>query len=169
MISFALILSLLIGEANADSTANQRIAAPCSVVREKANQYFTEHHFRTGAITGDTGAGVSLGLTKDALTPSGAPLLLNRSSIHRYTLHRHLSPMKSYSDFRLMGQLSLTPVSGTSCAASLHFDFSAFEYVWSLAVIDDGYRSQFTSNGTLERGYLDSLDAPFAVAEKASQ
>jgi hypothetical protein len=67
--------------------------------------------------------------------------------------------MKSYTTFRASGQLSLTPVSAVSCAASLHFDFSAFEYVWSLAVIDDGYRSQFTSNGALERGYLDSLTA----------
>jgi hypothetical protein len=128
MLSSALILSLLIGATSADSTADRSIAAPCSVIREKANQYFTEHHFRTGAIAGDTGAGVSLGLTKDASAPSGAPLLLNRSSIHRYTLHRHLSPMKSYTDFRLTGQLYLTPVSAESCAASLRFDFSAFEY-----------------------------------------
>jgi hypothetical protein len=70
--------------------------------------------------------------------------------------------MKSCTDFRLTGQLDLTPVSTGSCAASLHFDFSAFEYVWSLAVIDDGYRSQFTSNGTLEQSYLDSLAARFA-------
>jgi len=69
--------------------------------------------------------------------------------------------MKSYTDFRLTGQLYLTPVSAKSCAASLHFDFSAFEYVWSLAAIDDGYRSQFTSNGTLERSYLDSLATLF--------
>jgi len=169
MISSALILALLIGETNADSAAIRQIAAPCSVVREKANQYFTEHHFLTGAIAGDTSAGVSLGLTKDALAPAGVPLLLNRSTIHRYTLHRHLSPMKSYTTFRVTGKLSLTPVSAESCAASLQFNFSAFEYVWSLAVIDDGYRSQFTSNGMLERGYLDSLSALFMGAEKASQ
>jgi hypothetical protein len=169
MLSSALILSLLIGAASANSAVDRPIAAPCSVVREKANQYFTEHHFRTGAIAGDTGAGVSLALTKDASAPSGAPLLLNRSSIHRYTLHRHLSPMKSYTDFRLMGQLYLTPVSAGSCAASLHFDFSAFEYVWSLAAIDDGYRSQFTSNGSLERTYLDSLAALFADAGRTSR
>jgi hypothetical protein len=161
MLSFALILSLLIGTTGADSAADRPIAAPCAVVRNNANQYFTEHHFRTGAIAGDTSAGVSLALTKDALAPSGAPLLLNRSSVHRYTLHRHLSPLKSYTDFRLTGQLYLTPVSAKSCAASLHFDFSAFEYVWSLAAIDDGYRSQFTSNGALERSYLDSLATLF--------
>ena len=169
MLSFSLILSLLIGATGADSAAGRPIAAPCSVVREKANQYFTEHHFRTGAIAGDTGAGVSLALTKDASAPSGAPLLLNRSSVHRYTLHRHLSPMKFYTDFRLTGQLDLTPVSTGSCAASLHFDFSAFEYVWSLAAIDDGYRSQFTSNGSLERTYLDSLAALFADAGRTSR
>ena len=129
------------------------------MVREKANQYFMEHHFFTGAIAGDTSAGVSLTPAKNALAPSGKPLELSRSSIHRYTLHRHLSPMKSYTSFRVMGQLSLTPVSAASCTASLRFDFSAFEYVWALAVIDDGYRSQFTSNGTLERDYLDSIAA----------
>jgi hypothetical protein len=72
--------------------------------------------------------------------------------------------MKSYSDFRLTGQLQLTPMVAGSCAASLHFDFSAFEYVWSLGVIDDGYRSQFISNGTLERTYLDSIAALVADA-----
>jgi hypothetical protein len=159
MLSSALILSLLIGATSADSAADRQISAPCPVIREKANQYFTEHHFRTGGIEGDTGAGVSLRLTQDSLTSSGAPLHLNRFSIHRYTLHRHLSPMTSYTDFHLTGQLTLTPVSEASCAASLKFNFSAFEYVWSLAVIDDGYRSNFTSNGTLERGYLDSLAA----------
>jgi len=162
MLSFALTLSFLIGATGADSAVGRPIPAPCSVVREKANQYFTEHHFITGAIAGDASAGVSLSLTKDASSPSGAPLLLNRSTVRRYTLHRHLSPMKSYTDFRLTGQLSLSPVAEESCAASLHFDISAFEYVWSLAAIDDGYRSQFTSNGTLERSYLDSLAALFA-------
>jgi hypothetical protein len=169
MLSSALILSILIGATSSGSAADGPIAAPCSVVREKANQYFTEHHFRTGAIAGDTGAGVSLAPTKDASAPSGAPLLLNRSTIHRYTSHRHLSLMRSYTDFRLMGQLYLTPVSAGSCAARLHFDFSAFEYVWSLAAIDDGYRSQFTSNGTLERIYLDSLATLFADAGRTSR
>ena len=168
MIASALVLSLLIREAKPVPAADRRIAAPCSVVREKADQYFTGHHFLTGAIQGDSAAGVSLALTKDALTPSGRPLILNRSSIHRYTVHRHLSPMKSYTSFRLTGQLSLTPVSAASCAANLHFDFSAFEYVWSLAAIDDGYRSQFTSDGTLERGYLDSLAALVVDAKSAS-
>ena len=77
--------------------------------------------------------------------------------------------MKSYTTFRASGRLSLTPASAASCAASLHFDFSAFEYVWSLAVIDDGYRSQFISNVTLERGYLDSLTALLNDDGKASQ
>ena len=169
MLSSVLILSLLVGAANADSAPDRTIAAPCSVVREKANKYFIEHHFYTGAIAGDPSAGVSLGPAKDASLPSGVPLLLNRSSIHRYTSHRHLSPMKTYTDFRLTGQLSLTSVSAGLCDASLHFDFSAFEYVWSLAVIDDGYRSQFTSNGTLERTYLDSITALFADAGKTIQ
>jgi hypothetical protein len=159
MMSPVVILALLIGETKANSAGSRQVAAPCSVLREKATQYFTEHRFSTGAIAGDTRAGVSLSFAHDVLAPSGAPLILNRSSIHRYTLHRHLSPMKSYSDFRGSGQLSLSPVSAASCTASLHFDFSAFEYVWSLVVIDDGYRSQFISNGTLERGYLDSLNA----------
>jgi hypothetical protein len=136
------------------------------VVREKADQYFIDHHFLTGAIAGDSSVGVSLGLVKDSLASSGSRLVLNRSSIGRYTLHRHLSPMKSYTTFRATGQLSLTPVSATSCTASLHFDFSAFEYVWSLAVIDDGYRSQFKSNGTLERGYLESITTQIVGDEK---
>ena len=169
MITSTLLLSLLTGGANAVSAVDRRIAAPCSVVRERADQYFAGMHFRTGAMAGDTGASVTLALTKDALTPSGSLLSLNRSAIHRYTLHRRLSPMKSYTDFRLTGQIYLRPVSAKSCTTSLHFEFSAFEYVWSLAAIDDGYRSQFTSNGTLERGYLDSLAALFASTEEASQ
>jgi hypothetical protein len=169
MILPALILALLSGKIDADQAASRQIPLPCSVVREKANQYFIDHHFFTGAIAGDSSAGVSLGPSKDALTPSGSPLILNRSSIGRYTVHRHLSPMKSYTTFRVTGQLSLTVVSATSCTASLHFDFSAFEYVWSLAAIDDGYRSQFTSNGTLERGYLDSITARVVGDEKANR
>ena len=167
MRSLALILAVLLAQTIAGSAETLQITAPCSVVREKANQYFIEHHFFTGAIAGDTSAGVSLGLAKDALAPSGTPLILNRSSIHRYTLHRHLSPMKSYTTFRVAGQLLLTPLSAASCTANLHFDFSAFEYVWSLAAIDDGYRSQFTSNGTLERAYLDSINASVVEVGKA--
>jgi hypothetical protein len=167
MILPELILVLLGGNSDADQLASRQIAVPCSLVREKANQYFIDHHFFTGAIAGDSTAGVSLEPSKDALTPSGSPLALNRSSIGRYTLHRHLSPMKSYTTFRITGQLSLTAVSATACTASLHFDFSAFEYVWALAVIDDGYRSQFTSNGNLERGYLDSITAQVVAYEKA--
>ena len=168
-LSYALVVSLLIGEAGTAPPASRQIAVPCSVLREKADRYFTEHHFYTGAIAGDTQAGVSLGLAKDALAPSGAPLILNRSTIHRYTMHRHLSLMKSYTTFRLTGQLTLVPVSESSCAASLRFDYSAFEYVWSLAAIDDGYRSQFTSNGGLERSYLDALAALSAEHQQANQ
>jgi hypothetical protein len=75
--------------------------------------------------------------------------------------------MKSYTTFRVAGQLLLTSLSAASCTANLHFDFSAFEYVWSLAAIDDGYRSQFTSNGTLERAYLDSINASVVEVGKA--
>jgi hypothetical protein len=159
MILPALILAFLPAKIDADAAPHRQMAVPCSVVRAKANQYFIEHHFFTGAIAGDTNAGVSLGPGPGALSPSETPLVLSRYSIHRYTLHRHLSPMKSYSDFRVTGQLLLTSVSEKSCTASLHFDFSTFEYVWSLAVIDDGYRSGFITNGVLERGYLDSIAA----------
>lgn len=51
------------------------------------------------------------------------------------------------------------------CNASLHFEFSAFEWSWVFAVIDDGYRSKFTSNGRLERLYLDSISDLFAKSE----
>lgn len=169
MILPLLILAFAPAKIDAGAASHQQISAPCSVVRKMANQYFIEHHFFTGAIAGDTSAGVSLGLGPGALAPSGAPLVLSRYSIQRYTMHRHLSPMKSYSDFRVTGQLSLASVSATSCTADLHFDFSAFEYVWSLAVIDDGYRSQFTSNGVLERGYLDSITALVIDDEKTSR
>jgi hypothetical protein len=169
MLAFALTTAFLVVATNADSAATHQLAAPCSVLQAKATQYFSEHRFRTVAITDDTGPSVDLDITKDSSTPSGAPLLLSRSSIHRYTLREHLSPFKSYTNFRGAGHLHLTTVTAASCLATLHFDFSAFGYVWSLAVIDDGYRSTFVSNGSLERGYLEALVAVLTKSQKISE
>jgi len=44
-----------------------------------------------------------------------------------------------------------------SCDVMLRFEISAYEWVTALAVIDDGYRSKFISNGTLERLYIDAI------------
>lgn len=95
--------------------------------------------------------------SKHASTPSGAPLSLNRSSIHKYTSPRHLSPLKAYRDFQADGQIVLTETNKGSCNATLSFKISAFEYVWAPVLMDDGYRSRFVSNGVLERLYIDAL------------
>ncbi len=79
---------------------------------------------------------------KHASTPSATPLSLNRFSIQRYTLPRHLSPLKAYDDFKVEGELTLTETTEGSCNATLRFNISVFEWVWALGAIDDGYRSQ---------------------------
>ena len=94
---------------------------------------------------------------KHASTPSRAPLSLNRFSINKYTRPRHLSPLKAYPDFQADGQIKLTETSEESCKVTLSFKISAFEYVWAPVVMDDGYRSQFISNGVLERLYIEAL------------
>ena len=66
-----------------------------------------------------------------------------------------MSPLKTY-DFRIEGQLRSEQASAGSCNASLRFEISVYEWVWALAVVDDGYRSQFRSNGALERLYIDA-------------
>ncbi len=132
-----------------DSSASRVIAAPCRLVEEKAVQYFKEHAFYANTAVKNTDISIILGPRKGALAPSGKPLSLDRFSIHRYFLPRHLSLLKTY-DFRVEGQLRLEEAIAGSCEASLSFDISAYEWVWALAVIDDGYRSQFNSNGTLE-------------------
>jgi hypothetical protein len=154
-------VSIRVGEAHqpggADSSANREIAAPCRLVEESAVQYFKEHAFYANTATKGTDIFITLGPRTGALAPSGKPLSLDRFSIHRYSLTRHLSPLKTY-DFRAEGQLRLEEATTAgSCNASLSFDISAYEWVWALAVIDDGYRSQFNSNGELERLYLDAI------------
>ncbi len=144
----------------AASVAVRQIDAPCRSVEESAIKYFEEHGFYAkSAITGNDII-VALGPHKNASTPSAKPLSLNRISIQKYTLPRHLSPLKAY-DFRLEGNLRLAKATDESCDASLSFDFSAFEWVWALAVIDDGVQSKLISNGTLERLYIDPISDPF--------
>jgi hypothetical protein len=146
------------------SVAIRRIDGPCRSIEESAIRYFEEHGFYAkSAITGSDII-VALGSHKNASTPSAKPLSLNRVSIHKYTLPRHLSPLKAY-DFRLEGNLRLLKVTDESCDASLSPDFSAFEWVWALAVIDDGIQSKLISNGTLERLYIDPISDPFRRAK----
>jgi hypothetical protein len=144
-----------------DPAARRQIAAPCSLVGDRAIQYLIDHDFfaRRKMVLGKTVDDhvVELVNRKHVSTPSAAPLSLNRFSIHKYTRPRHLSPLKAYADFQLDGQLKLMETTGGSCAATLLFEISAFEWVWSLAPIEDGYRSKFVSNGTLERLYIDAI------------
>ncbi len=147
------------------SVAIQQIAVPCRLVEDRAVQSLEKHDFRTGRTIEGDDIIIALNNRTDVLTPSAKPFTLNRSSIHRYTLPRYLSPFKVYDDFRLEGRLRLAKASEEPCNASLHFEFSAFEWSWVFAVIDDGYRSKFTSNGRLERLYLDSISDLFAKSE----
>lgn len=107
-------------------------------------QLIEEHDFYTVRKTQGI---IDLGSRKDASTPSARPLPLNRLSIHKYTLPRHLSPLKGYSTFNLEGHLRLAKATVASCNATLRFEISAYEWVWALVVIDDGYRSNFIPNG----------------------
>ncbi len=157
MLAPALALLLLFAPAPVDSTASRQIAAPCPLVEKRAIQYLEEHDFYTSSKTAGDDILIDLGNDKDASTPSARPLVLNRFSVHKYTLPRHLSPLKAYYDFRLEGHLRLTGANESSCNATLEFEISAYEYVWALGVIDDGYRSKFISNGVLERLYIDAI------------
>lgn len=145
----------------AGSAASRQIAAPCRLVGDRAMQYlgdlgfFVSRKMVRGKIVDDLV--VELVNLKHASTPSATPLSLRRLSIHKYTRPRHLSPLKVYADFQLDGQLKLMETAGESCNAILRFEISAFEWVWSLGAIDDGYRSKFISNGTLERLYIDAI------------
>jgi hypothetical protein len=156
MLAPAITLFFLLAPSSADPAASRQIAAPCPLIEERAGQYFEEHGLSAGEAIHDDEIIISLISRKDVSTPSAKPLSLNRSSIHNYTRHRHLSPMKTYDNFRLTGQLKLQKA-GDSCNATLLFEFSAYEWAWPLAVIDDGYRSKFISNGELERLYIDSI------------
>lgn len=153
----AISLLFLLAPTAVDSAASRQIAAPCKVVEKRAIQYFEQLDFYTSSGTVDDITIVDVGNRKHASTPSGKPLTLNRSSIHKYTLPRHLSPMKVYDNFQLEGHLRLAKTSEESCNASLSFGISAYEWVWALGVIDDGYSSKFVSNGTLERLYIDAI------------
>jgi hypothetical protein len=136
------------------------------LVEERAIQYLDEHDFYTRRKTEDDDVIIDLGNRKDASTPSARPLSLNRASIHKYALPRHLSPLKAYDDFRLEGHLRLAKATEGSCNATLRFEISAYEWVWALAVIDDGYRSKFISNGTLERLYIDPIGDLFTKTKR---
>ena len=140
----------------ADFSASRQIASSCGLVGGRAVQYLKEHNFYAYMATDDSNILITLGPRKGALAPSGKSLPLDRFSIHRYSLPRHLSPLKTY-DFHVEGQLRLKQATADSCSASLRFEISAYEWVWALALIDDGYRSQFSSNGALERLYLDAI------------
>ena len=150
-------LNIKVGTAStAASVAVRQIDAPCRSIEGGAIKYFEEHGFYAkSAITGNDII-VAIGPHKNASTPSAKPLSLNRNSIQKYTLPRHLSPLKAY-DFRLEGNLRLVQATEESCNASLSFDFSVFMWVWALAVIDDGVQSNFISNGTLDRLYIDPI------------
>ena len=138
------------------AVAIRQIDAPCRSVEESAIRFFEDHGFYAKSATKGNDITVALGLHTKVSTPSAKQLSLNRISIHKYTLPRHLSPFKAY-DFHLEGSLQLVKATDESCNASLSFDFSAFEWVWALAVIDDGVQSTLTSNGSLERMYIDSI------------
>ena len=157
MLAPAFTLLLLLNPTVADSAASRQIAAPCPLAANKAAQYFGEHHFYTQRSEEGGNITIDVDSRKDVSTPSAKLLSLSRSSIRKYTLPRHLSPFKSYSDFRLEGHLTLAKVSEGFCNATLRFDISAYEWVWSLAAIDDGYESKFVSNGTLENLYIGSF------------
>jgi len=148
-------------QASSDSVASRQIAVPCRLIDERATQYLGEHDFHIGRTTEGDDIFISLRNRSEVLTPSAKPLSLSRFSIHKYTLHRHLSPLKQYDDFRLEGLLRLAKATEGSCNATLHFEFSAYEWAWPLAVIDDGYRSKFISNGRLEQLYLNSIGGLF--------
>ena len=166
MLAPAITLLLLLAPNIADSAASRQIAAPCSAVEKRAAQYFGEHHFYTKRTDEGDNIIVDVDGRKNASTPSSKPLSSNRSSVHKYTLHRHLSPLKSYDDFRLEGRLTLANATEGSCNANLRFEISAYEWVWSLPASDDGYQSKFISNGTFEKLYIESLGDLFTKAER---
>ena len=153
----AITLLLLSSPTPVDVSANRQIAAPCQVIEDRAILYLEEHDFYTKIKTQEPDLIIEIGSLKHILAPSGKPLSLNRFNIQKYTFHRHLSPLKSYADFHLEGHLRLAKATEESCNVSLHFDISAYEYVWFLGMIDDGYRSKFFSNGTLEHLYIDPI------------
>ena len=147
MLAPAIALFFLFAPTTSDSAASRQIAAPCRLVEDRAVQYFEEHDFYTITKTEADEIIVDLGSHKNASTPSGKPLSLNRFSVRKYTLPRHLSPLKAYENFRAEGHLRLVKGTGGSCNATLRFEISAYEYVWSLGMIDGGYPSKFISNG----------------------
>ena len=156
MLAPAILLFFLSTSLIRDSAANRQVDAPCKLVEKTTVRYFEEHDFYTSTTLGENII-VDVGNHKEALTPLGKPLSLNRFSVHKYTLPRHLSPLKSYDNFRLEGHVALVKATDGSCNVTLRFGISAYEWVWSLGMIDDGYRSNFISNGVLERLYIDPI------------
>lgn len=161
--TIALLFALTPG---GDASASRHIAAPCRLVEERAIQYFDSHDFFAARkhVLGKPVDDLVVVLTnrKKASTPSAERLSLNRFSIRKYTLPRRLSPLKAYRGFDLDGELKLAEATDGSCMATLRFEISAYEWVWMPVVMDDGYRSKFISNGTLERLYMDAVGDLFA-------
>lgn len=108
---------------------------------------------------------IELSSLKNAALPSNERLRLNRSTISKYSLPRHLSPLKTYR-ISLDGELKLTELTPATCRATLQLEISAYEYVWFPLILDDGYRSSFTSNGVLEQCYLEAIAAQFQPAAR---
>ena len=166
------ITALFLLASSVDASASRQIAAPCESVAERVFWYLTDHELNVYRKAEEGVIVIDLVNRRDpityarvvALTPSGKRLALNRFSIQKYTLPRHLSPFKAY-DFQFEGQLRLAKVTEKSCSATLRFDITAYEWVWALAVIDDGYSSKFISNGTLERLYLDAIGDLFTSSK----
>lgn len=131
-------------------------------------RYLEEHEFHARNAYEVNAIVVRFGNRQHPLAPSGKRLRLNRITIRKYTLPRDLSPLKAYGSFDLDGHLSLADGDEGSCRATLHFAISAYEAVW-LPVWDDGYRSKFLSNGTLERLYLDAIAGLFTAAKPGNK
>ena len=163
MLALTTALFVLSNLASVGTSAERQIAIPCAVVADRASQYFDDHDLDARRSTQVNDINIDLTSHKDTSTPSGKPLQLNRFSVGKYTEPRHLSLMKTYSSFRLNGHLHLTKASETSCKLTLQFSISAYEWVWALAAIDDGYPSKFVSNGTLERLYIDAISSLFTT------
>jgi hypothetical protein len=161
MLAPTIALFFLLAErpVSADSTASRQIAAPCRLIEDNAIQYLKDHGFYTISATKDGEVLIQLGIRKDAATPSAKPPSLNRFSIHKYTLPRHLSPLKTY-DFRLEGHLKLAKATEGSCNATLRFEISAYEDGPSLRLtmvtVHSSSRTEHLSDSTSTQSAISS-------------
>ena len=62
------------------------------MIEERATKLLEQLDFYTTRKTEGDDIVIDLGNRKDAWIPSAKPLTLNRFSIHKYTVPRHLSP-----------------------------------------------------------------------------